>query len=73
MEDGFPWTEAGGWFWDDSSALHFFFNLAVLVLHCCPGVYSVAANRGYSLAAELGLLIAMASHCSGFLVSEHRL
>ena len=65
MEDSFPWTEAGGWFGDDSSALHFIFFLAVLVLHYCPGVCSVAASRGYALAAELGLLIAMASPCSG--------
>ena len=67
MEDSFPWTEAVEWCWEDSSALHFFFfYLAVLVVHCCPEVYSLAASRGYSLAAELGLLIAMASHCSGF-------
>ena len=43
-----------------------FFFLAVLVLHCCPGVCSVAASRGYALAAELGLLTAVAP-----LVAEH--
>ena len=44
----------------------FFFNLAALGLHGCSWAFSCC--RGYSLFAELGLLIAMAS-----LVAEHRL
>ena len=38
-----------------------FFILAVTGLHCCAGFSLVAVSWGCSLAAESGLLIAMAS------------
>ena len=44
---------------------HFFFlfylSLGVLDLHCCARLSLVAASRGYSLVAVLGLVIAVAS------------
>ena len=46
----------------------FILFLAVLCLRLCAGFSLVAASRGYSLVAVLGLLIAVAS-----LVLEHRL
>ena len=30
----FPQTVAGGWFWDDLSALHLLYTLFLLLLHC---------------------------------------
>ena len=44
-----------------SEILFFFFNLAALGLHCC--LWAFSSCRGYSLFAELGLLIVMASRC----------
>ena len=41
------------------------FILAVLGLHCCAGFPLVVVSRGYSLVAELGLLIAVASLVAG--------
>ena len=42
--------------------VYFFIFLALLGLHCCTGFFSLAAvNRGYSLVAIHGLLIAVAS------------
>ena len=46
----------------------YLFILAVLVFHCCVGFSPAVASRGPSLAAVLGLLVAVAS-----LVTEHRL
>ena len=44
------------------------FILAMLGLHCCAGFPLVVVSRGYSLVAELGLLIAVA-----YLVAGHGL
>ena len=41
------------------------FILAMLGLHCCAGFPLVVVSRGYSLVAELGLLIAVASLVAG--------
>ena len=56
------------------------FFLAVLGLHCCSGVSVVAARRGSSLVAVLGLLIVVASlagaralGCTGSQALERRL
>ena len=51
-----------------SFLVRFFFFLAVLGLHCCPGFFLVVVNGGYSLVVVHGLLIAVA-----FLVAGHRL
>ena len=42
------------------------FILVVLGLHCCTGFSLVALSRGYSLLAEQGLLIVVASLVWGF-------
>jgi len=47
------------------SNLKTLFILAVLGLHCCAGFPLVVVSRGYSLVAELGLLIAVASLVAG--------
>ena len=41
------------------------FILAMLCLHCCACLPLVVVSRGYSLVAELGLLIAVASLVAG--------
>ena len=41
------------------------FILAMLGLRCCAGFPLVVVSRGYSLVAELGLLIAVASLVAG--------
>ena len=53
----------------------YFYNLfvAVLGLHCCTGFSLVGGSGGYSLVEVHRLLIAEASHCSGFSCCGHRL
>ena len=46
------------------------FILVVLGLHCCAGFSLVAVSRGYSLLAEQGLLIVVASLVWAYLVAQ---